>query len=74
MYAIDTVPHRLALASKASSKVEVVDFQQVDVKKHIHEKEPQGLDGGLTVGTLQVSCRMLPSGGPGAYLALWHFC
>ncbi|RSH87076.1 hypothetical protein EHS25_003565 [Saitozyma podzolica] len=51
VYAIDTIPHRLALASKASSKVEVVDFKQVDVKKHIHEREPQGLDVGIDCTT-----------------------
>lgn len=54
MYAIDTIPHRLALASKASPKVEVVDFKQVDVKKHIHEREPQGLDGASGVYALPI--------------------
>jgi threonine dehydrogenase-like Zn-dependent dehydrogenase len=69
VYAIDTVPHRLALASKSSSKVEVVDFQQVDVKKHIHQKEPQGLDGGLTVPFYRSHLGCCRREGQGACLA-----
>jgi threonine dehydrogenase-like Zn-dependent dehydrogenase len=73
VYAIDTVPHRLALASKASSKVEVVDFQQVDVKKHIHQKEPQGLDGGLTVPFYRSHLGCCRREGQGACLAFDTF-
>jgi len=44
VYAIDTVPSRLALAQKAGSNVHVVDFNKENVSKYIHELEPDGLD------------------------------
>lgn len=47
VYVIDAVPARLALAAAAGPQIVTVNFKEVDVSKHIHELEPQGLDGKL---------------------------
>lgn len=44
VYAIDTVPSRLALAKSLGPEVEPVDFKEKDTSKYIHEAVPQGLD------------------------------
>jgi len=44
VYVIDAVPARLTLAQAAGDKIIPVNFKEVDVMKHIHELEPQGLD------------------------------
>ena len=45
VYAIDSVPARLELAKAAGAQVISVNFKEVDVSKHVHELEPDGLDG-----------------------------
>ena len=45
VYAIDTVPTRLAMAKAIGPQVVTVDFKAEDVTKTIHEAVPGGLDG-----------------------------
>ena len=47
IYAIDSVPSRLALAKRAGPNVIPVDFNVDNVSKRIHEEVPEGLDGGF---------------------------
>jgi len=44
VYAIDTVPTRLAMAKAIGPEVITVDFKAEDVSKTIHEAVPEGLD------------------------------
>lgn len=48
VYAIDTVPARLAMAKAIGPQVVTVDFKAEDVCKTIQEAVPGGLDGEST--------------------------
>ena len=45
VYAIDSVPARLAMAQKAGAEVVTINRDEEDVKKVIPEAVPKGLDG-----------------------------
>jgi len=54
VYAIDTIPARLALAEKAGANVIAVDFKKDDPSKRIRGEVPQGLDGELNYSSFLI--------------------